>query len=286
MNSPVKDALRMDDWGSDGGQRWLQYLDVFESMIAPIGEALLARCGFCAGERVVDIGCGGGASARAIARQVAPAGGVTGIDISAALIAEARRRAAAAEVKNVQFVVADAATVQPAQAPFDRLHSRFGSMFFAEPAAAFRNLGRMVRIGGRADFAVWAPAADNPWVAELMGVLRRHVDLPAPDPRAPGPFALGDRDYFSGLLRDGGFGDIDLHSWHGTQWIAGPGASAAAALDFVGNGMSIGATLRQLPPALHERVTAQLLALFQARESAQGIGFPAHALLVTARRSG
>lgn len=150
--------------------RWLANLDRFESMIAPVGDALLARVGLRAGERVVDIGCGGGATSREIARRVQPGGTVVGVDISAALVAEAARRSASAGLTNAAFVVADAAAALPAGAPFDRLVSRFGSMFFANPAAAFHNLGRMLRTGARADFAVWAPARARPVRIRRPGV--------------------------------------------------------------------------------------------------------------------
>jgi SAM-dependent methyltransferase len=217
------DSLKAEDWAGEMGQRWLHHLDQFESMISPVGEALLARADYQPGERVVDIGCGGGASSRAIAQRVAPSGSVFGIDISPELIDEAQRRADIAGICNATYVAADAASIQLPSAPFDRLHSRFGSMFFTDPAPAFRNLGGMLRRGGRADFGVWAPAKDSPWVAGLMGVIRKYIDMPKPEPHAPGPFALDDPEYFGGLLKQAGFTDIDFHLWRGSQLIGGAG---------------------------------------------------------------
>jgi SAM-dependent methyltransferase len=279
------DSLRAEDWAGEMGQRWLLNLDRFESMIAPIGEALLLRADYQPGERVVDIGCGGGASTRQIAARVAPGGFALGVDIAPMLVEEAARRAGLAGQVNARFVTADAATSRLPEAPFDRLHSRFGSMFFTTPAEAFRNLANMLRKGGRADFAVWANAKESPWVSELMGILRRHVDMPRPEPHAPGPFALDDPDYFGGLLRNAGFSDLDFHLWRGTQWIGGPGARAAEARDFVMNAMSFANVADEQPPAVRQAIADDVLALFRAHETAQGVGMGAIAWLVSARRA-
>jgi hypothetical protein len=188
-------------------------------------------------------------------------------------------------LRNLRFVADDATAIVLPEAPFDRLHSRFGSMFFADPPAAFRSLGNLLRSGGRADFAVWAPAQNSPWVAGLMSVLRRHIDMPKPDPRAPGPFSLDDPDYFGGLLRGGGLTDLDFLLWRGTQWIGGPGANADSALDFVLNAMSFGDVANDQPPDVQARIKSELRELFKAHESAQGIGMEAIAWLVSARRA-
>jgi SAM-dependent methyltransferase len=283
-NKTNKDALRVEDWAGEMGQRWLSHVDSFEEMIAPVGAALLERADYQRGERVVDVGCGGGISSRAIAQQVAPSGSVVGVDISAALIGESQRRAQTAGLSNCSFVQADAAVASIPGAPFDRLHSRFGSMFFPEPAVAFQNLGKMLRSGGRADFAVWAPAQNSPWVSELMGVLRRHIDMPKPEPRAPGPFALDDPDYFGSLLRGGGFTDLDFHFWRGTQLIGGKGATPEKAFSFVLDAMSFGDVAKEQPEPIRANIRAELIELFQAHASPQGIGMEAIAWLVSARR--
>ena len=115
--NPLTENLSGEDWAGEMGERWLASLDRFESMISPVGDALLARADFRPGERVVDVGCGGGASSREIAASVAPGGVVYGLDISPALVAEAARRAAAAGLANVSFSAGDAATVLPPGAP-------------------------------------------------------------------------------------------------------------------------------------------------------------------------
>ncbi|WP_240344828.1 class I SAM-dependent methyltransferase [Novosphingobium sp. THN1] len=141
------DALKYEDWAGEMGARWLANLTGFESTIAPAGEALLAQAAYQPGERVVDIGFGGGATSLAIAQAVAPQGEVVGIDISPDLAAATARRAAAAGIANARFICADAATVALPEMPFDRLCSRFGSMFFSEPVPAFANLRGLLKAG-------------------------------------------------------------------------------------------------------------------------------------------
>ena len=282
VNSP--ENMAAEDWAGEMGERWLRNLDRFESMIAPVGDALLQRADYRPGEVVLDVGCGGGASTRAIAGRVGPKGRVMGVDISAHLVAECEHRAHAADIANAHFVAADAAAVKlPAQS-YDRLHSRFGSMFFPDPAAAFRNLAGLIRPGGRADFAVWAPAKDNPWVGAMMGILRDYIDLPRPEPHAPGPFALDDPNYFGGLLRQAGFTSLEFALWQGGQPIGGAGATPESACDFVLNSMNFGDMLAEQPAAVRSAVETRLLALFREHQTPRGVEMQALAWLVSARR--
>ena len=276
-------GLAAHDWAGEAGVRWLAQLDRFESMIAPIGEALLVQAGYAAGEKVVDIGCGGGWTTRRIAAAVGDGGFVLGLDISPDLVRTAAERAQQASLANIRFEQGDAATTMPAEAPFDRLFSRFGSMFFADPYPAFANLRRMLRDGGRLDIAVWAPVADNPWQREVMAAIRQHIDLPAPAPRAPGPFALGDRDYLTDLLQSGGFSGIEIAAWEGDQRVGGPGSDAEGAARFVLDGMHLGDLVRPSGAAVREAVHRDLVALFDRHRDADGVRMAAKAWLVSAR---
>jgi SAM-dependent methyltransferase len=275
-------ALTALDWAGASGERWLANLDSLERMIEPIGTALLSHAGYRQGESVVDIGCGGGWTTRQIAGAVGPEGSVVGVDISPVLIQAARERARTEEIANIAFEVADAGSAMPAGAPFNRLFSRFGSMFFADPYAAFANLRRMVANGGRLDIAVWAPPGENPWFTAMIGVLARHVELPPPVPRAPGPFALGETDYVRDLLGNAGFDEPDIVAWEGTQFIGGPGNGAEEAATFTLESLHIGDLIKDLDPSRQAAVRDDLVRMFAGRETPEGVGLPSKALFVTA----
>lgn len=277
------EAPQAEDWAGEMGARWLANIDRFESMITPIGEALLARADFQPGQHVIDIGCGGGATSLAIASRVGASGGVVGIDISPDLIAKAIERAVAAGVSTARFECADAALYE-AEAPFDRLFSRFGSMFFQKPGPAFANLHRCLKPGGRIDLAVWGPPRDNPWMMEVMGVLRRHVDVPPAVPRAPGPFAFEDIDYLNAVLAEGGFAGTEIVPFSGLQPLGGAGATPEEAVRFVLSSLAAGRLLGGQPRAVQDRAGDDLLSLFTAEyRPGQGVMMTAAAWLVTAR---
>jgi SAM-dependent methyltransferase len=271
------------DWASDAGRRWLAQLDRFESMIEPIGTALLARADYAAGDRVVDVGCGGGWTTRQIAATVGESGLALGLDISPDLVATARERAGSAGLANIRFEQGDAATAMPPDAPFDRLFSRFGSMFFSDPYPAFANLRHMVRDGGRLDIAVWAPVAANPWQQTVMAVIGAHIDLPPPQPRAPGPFALAEQDYVADLLQGAGFSDVEFDAWTGDLSVGGPGSDPDSAAGFVLDGMHLGDLVRASGADARAAVHRDLVDLFGRHCDADGVRMGAKAWLVSAR---
>jgi SAM-dependent methyltransferase len=279
---PMSNGPAPEDWAGEMGERWLANMDRFEGMLAPIGQALLAHCEFRPGENVVDVGCGAGRTSLDIARRVVPSGRVLGIDISSHLVAAAGRRAQAEHIGNVSFRCADATTVALEGAPFDRLFSRFGLMFFEDAWAAFANLHTLLRAGGRADFSVWAPATENPWIAEVMGVVSQYVELPERQPRAPGPFALDDPAYLRELLEQGGFSATRIDTWEGKQPIGGPGAHPQQAVDFVFDAMSFGKVLDDEGEDVRAKVKADLAGLFARYHGASGIQMSGKAFFVTA----
>lgn len=273
--------IQADEWSGGMGDKWLAHIDGFEGMIAQVGEALMARADFAAGERVVDIGCGGGGTTVEIARAVGSEGSALGIDVSPSLVARARTRAAGAG--NIDFILADAATVGLDGPPRDRLFSRFGIMFFHDFAAAFANLRRMLRSDGRANFSAWAPASENGWIIEMQGILAKHIEMPRPEPNAPGPFALQNVDFARPLLENAGFTAVDFELWRGEQLVGGPGAGPDQAADFVLTAMSFGDALKDKPAPARAEVRAELIALFAAHHRDGAVRMPAGAWLISAR---
>jgi SAM-dependent methyltransferase len=161
------------------------------------------------GEKVVDIGCGGGRLSIAIAEKVRPGGKVTGADISAGMLALASGRAADAKAKNTVFSQADVQVDKVPGGPFDAATSQFGVMFFEDPVAAFTNVRKSLKRGGRLAFACWQPGAKNNWCT--VPVLAPFAPPPPPRPEGmtpTGPFAFGDPKYTRNILISAGFVEV------------------------------------------------------------------------------
>jgi len=269
-------------WQGEMGERWNAHHEQFESMIAPVGAALIETAAFRPGETAIDVGCGAGATTFEIARRIGPKGRVTGLDISAALVETARRRARETGIGNANFVAADATTASFTNL-FDCLFSRFGVMFFDDPHAAFVNLHGFLKPGGRLVFSCWGPMNENPWAQEAMGVVSRHKELPKPVPRAPSPFAFADTDYVRDILTKAGFTDISIVAWRGPQLVGGAGANARRAAQFLMDAASVGDALTGEPQSLRDRVLTDLVVMFEKYDGPGGVRTPALAWIVSAR---
>ncbi|HKM64447.1 MAG TPA: methyltransferase domain-containing protein [Acidisphaera sp.] len=203
--------MQIEFWQGDVGRRWADNHARTDSVLREIGEKLLGFAGVQGGERVLDLGCGAGATTLACADLVAPGGSVVGLDVSEPLLDVARRRVAEAGVANVELVLADAAAHAFAPVAFDRVISRLGVMFFADPPAAFANIRRGMRPGARLAFVCFRTLAECPWFALPWGAAKAHLpDLPTPDSDAPGPFAFGRPERVRGILDAAGFGDVTI----------------------------------------------------------------------------
>jgi ubiquinone/menaquinone biosynthesis C-methylase UbiE len=175
-----QNAYQVADWNGQSGERWVANQARLDAMVAVFGQ------------RVLDVGCGAGASSLALAARVGAGGQVLGVDISEPLISRARARAP--QDTQVPFRVADASSAELPEGAFDILFSRFGVMFFDDPTGAFAHMRRALQPGGRVAFVCWRGAAENDWVRLPMGAIKGIVPPTAPpDPEAPGPFSFGDR---------------------------------------------------------------------------------------------
>jgi SAM-dependent methyltransferase len=218
------------DWTAARGEKWRAQLAGMEAMLTPVDEPLIRALNLDAPCRIADIGCGGGGTTLEILRG-APAGSVVhGFDLSPALI-ELARSCKRSDERAIGLEIADMATATAPEKPYDRLVSRFGTMFFDDPLAAFANLVRWLAPGGRFAFAVWGRPAENPWMTSVRQVVAEIIPLPTLDPEAPGPFRYAEADKLRILLDRAGYGQLDVGDWRGVLPIGG-GLPAAEAANF------------------------------------------------------
>jgi SAM-dependent methyltransferase len=197
-------------WNETGGPIWVRMQDALDIELRTLGlkgmEVLAPRLG----ERLIDIGCGCGATTLELAGRVGPEGSVVGVDISAPMLEVARRRAV--DLLQVRFVQADAATY--AFEPADGAFSRFGVMFFDDPVSAFGNIRKGLAPAGRIAFACWRAMAENEWATIPMQAVLPLLPAPPPTPApgAPGPFAFSDPERVRAVLQEAGFKNIRVEA--------------------------------------------------------------------------
>lgn len=268
---------------NETGSKWVALHAVIDEQIRPLGLRAMDRAALHAGDRVLDVGCGCGATTVELARRVAPGGRVTGIDISAVMLDEARRRAAELGVA-AQFELADAQAYAFSPASFDVMFSRFGVMFFVDPTAAFANLRRALQPDGRAAFVCWRSLPENPWMFVPLGAaLQLLPSPPLPAPDAPGPFAFADPERVRGILGRAGFRDVQLDPVDEELSIGG-GAGLDETVAFMLQMGPTGALLREAKdPSLEARVAAAVRAALVPYQTPRGIRMASASWIVTAR---
>ena len=205
--SRVSNERESKRWNDD---QWVAAWPKRERLTEALTPQLLHAVAAEPGQRVCDIGCGGGGQTIALAEAIGPSGRVVGFDISVALVELARERAGAAGIANVDFVVADVQTEGLGPEPFDLAASQLGVMFFDEPLAAFGAIRAGLGAGGRLVFACWQGVEKNPW--HTGTALRPFVPppkLPAPGKSPVGPFSLGDDEYARDVLGGAGFSAVE-----------------------------------------------------------------------------
>lgn len=251
-------AAQVAYWNDAAGRTWADLQDRIDRQIRPLGLAAIDLLAPAPGETLLDVGCGCGDTSLELARRVGAEGEVLGLDISAPMLDVARRRAKEDGARGLEFREADAQTAALPRGR-DAVFSRFGVMFFADPVAAFRNLRRALRPGGRLVFVCWRPLAENLWMrlpAETAASLV--PPAPPPEPGVPGPFAFADPDRVRRILAEAGFTAVEITPHD--EPIGGLDLEGTVEMSFrVG---PLGAILRERPdlaPVLRDRVREAVL---------------------------
>lgn len=265
-------------WNGQTGRKWAEDADKLDRMMKSATAAILAAAAPKPGESVLDIGCGTGATALALADAVGPTGRVLGVDVSGPMLAVAKDRAEGRA--NLSFRQADAATDSFEPGDADLIFSKFGVMFFVDPEAAFANIRRAAKPGGRLAFVCWRAMAENPFATVPIGAALRHLPPQTPpDPYAPGPFALFDPVRTHAMLERAGFAAPKMAEFDSEMVVGRTAASAAKEAVLVGMASRL---LMEAAPELREKVITDLTGLYEERMTPEGVTFPIHCWVVTA----
>ena len=196
-------------WDGEEGDDWTVNEQRHNDAVRAHSERLMTALAVGRAEHVLDVGCGTGKTTRQAAR-AAVDGDALGVDLSAKMLERARERAVEEGLTNVEFVQGDAQVTEFAPASFDAVVSLMGTMFFADPVAAFTNLGAATRPGGRMVLLTWQELARNEWVGTVRDTFAFGRTLPTPPSGAPGPFGLSDPDHVRRTLELAGWRDVEL----------------------------------------------------------------------------
>lgn len=264
-------------WTEYGGPSWVHDEVVYDTMLAPFNNVLVEVLAVRRGERVLDVGCGFGSTALAIA---AAGASVQGVDISPPMVRRAEERAAEVGL-DAAFTVGDAQE-DPLGGPYDAVTSRFGVMFFADPIRAFRNVARATRPGGRLVFVCWQPLDRNPWMSAASDVLKALLEDPTPPPPpGAGPFAFGDTAYLDHVLTDAGWNTISIAPFESPVRMGGNDGVEGAVNHALSSSVAR-ALLSTGDETLRARAAIILEARFEALSINGEVSFPAAAWLVDA----
>jgi SAM-dependent methyltransferase len=278
MSQP--NAAQATYWNDQAGPTWAQVQVQLDRQLAPLGRRAMASLDPRPGERILDIGCGAGQTSLELAEAVGAGGSVLGVDISATLLEVARRRAA--DVPALSFKEGDAQVFPFEAGSFDAAFSRFGVMFFADPAAAFANIRKGLKPGGRLAFVCWRTPPENPMMVLPMQAVAEVLPPQSPsDPTAPGPFAFANPDRTRGLLTEAGFADVEAEPFD-TEVSMGDLEAALALSTRMG---ALGGVLRE-NPHLREAALPLVRKALAAHDGPEGVQLKAAVWIVTARTPG
>lgn len=258
----------------------LEYEHQLEDLGARYDQPLLAAARLDPGDRVLDIGCGSGPSSRSFGR-ADPTATVLGIDLSAALVRQARARTKAEGLVNVAFEQGDAGSYPYPAAAFDVAVSRFGAMYFGHPDAAFAHIGQALRPGGRLALVAWQEAARNEWMTAVAEALTAGHGIPARPAGSPGAFGLADEATVRRTLAEAGFADVDLAA---ASELVSLGPDAERAYAMVSTQGLARQALEGVAGQARTDALARLRAVLAAHETPDGVLFGSTCWIITARR--
>lgn len=269
-------ADQLQAWDTAEGVFWAEEAHLFEHALHRYDDALLALAAIRDGDKVLDLGCGTGSVTEAAGR-LAGSGTALGVDLSSPMLSIAEQSAAA--LTNVTYLQADAQVYPFPDGEFDVVLSRTGSMFFADQVAAFANIGRAMRPGGRLALLSWRSAAENEWFTAFTTALAAGRELPSPPPGAPGPFAQADPLMVTRDLKATGFAEPSFEAIDEPMYF---GPDVPTAERFVLG--VLGWLLVGLDDETRTNALTALRTDLQAHQTAEGIAYASSAWLIGSRK--
>jgi len=278
--SQPPNARQTAEWDGPAGAHRVRHAAVFDAETRPHNERFRAATGAGPRDRVLDIGCGTGQTTRDAAR-AAVDGSALGVDLSARMLAHAREVSRAEGLRNVSFEQADAQVHRFPGGGFDLAISRFGTMFFDDPAAAFGNIGRALRPGARLVLMVWQERGRNEWSTAIRQALAGDTGVPFPGYAGPDPFSLGDPAAARGILAAAGFAGVTFADVHEPVYY---GPDPEVAFDVVRGLRSTRDLLGALGDADEAAALGRLHSVLAAHRTGEGVFFDSRTWIITARR--
>jgi SAM-dependent methyltransferase len=272
-------AEQLRAWDTAEGVFWAEEAELFEHSLHRYDDALLRAAGIRDGDQVLDIGCGSGSVTRAAA-WLAGSGTVLGVDLSSPMLTVADKSAAAVGLTHVSFAQADAQVHAFPDGAFDVVVSRTGTMFFADQLAAFKNIARATKPGGRLALLSWQAAPRNEWFTAFTTALSAGRELPSPPPDAPSPFAQADPDRVSRILVEAGFATPEFQPIEEPMYF---GPDVPTAERFVLG--VLGWLLTPLDAPTRDTALEALRASLKAHQTPDGIAYGSSAWLISSQRN-
>jgi SAM-dependent methyltransferase len=262
------------------GEHRVRYAELFDAELRRHNERFRAVADVGRGDRVLDIGCGTGQSTREAAR-AAVTGTVVGVDLSLPALELARRLSDEQGLRNVTYEQADAQVHPFPPQHFDLCVSRFGTMFFADPIAAFSNVGRALRPAARLVLLVWQSSVHNHWFTAVRQAITADPAPPAPPASGQHPFSLADPAVTETILAASGFTEVGFTDVHEPVYY---GPDAATAYDFILGLRGTADLLADLDAEPARHALERLHATIAAHDTGTGVFFDSRAWIITARR--
>ena len=278
-----KNIKQRQFWSGAGGDVWVNKQREMDIMLNPLGDRVIERLDLKSDAKIIDIGCGCGATTLEIAKKITQ-GEILGVDISEPMLDKATETAKEMSLSNISFEVKDVQVDVMPQNYFDVAFSRFGVMFFEDPFEAFKNIHSSLKEDGLLSFVCWQNASLNPWQSLSIQVIKEFLDLPAPAPKSPGPFAFEDKTYLEDILRESGFKGLEISDNQEDIVMFSGKSIREACEDYLTINPVVTEMLKNSKPELTEEILEALVIKFSNFHQNDGLLFPSATWIVTAKK--